>query len=448
LAALHSVGTAATLAAAGMYLHRRDFVTVETKTVLAKFSQQVAMPAFFFSRIVDCPQNSSSEKCPNVIDHIGDAWILLLWPGYVVGWGLLIGYIATYLARTPSYQRWSVIVATAFANSSGLPVTLLAVVQSNFPHDKGQGSTIDPTIFLSIYLILYQVLQWGIGSWLLTADHDMCPRMVDSATHSIQQRPAIELVKQPTLSDLLESGNSASSPDGEEEEEERLLSSLSSRLSLTSTESSSANRDSKSANVDAFQEQDRPCLGTAWKVVSKVCQPPVMGALFGVCVAAIKPLRGLFVDLKDRDNDAIFEFFFDAVYTIGRAAIPVNMAVLGVNLSMAAQSKRKDLVGPRTIASVVIGKMIVMPIIGISTTLLLQKYPWNMPQSIHSSFYMVMMIVCITPTANNVAVMTDLSGSGMTEDIAKIVGWEYAVSPIILPLTVMLVVHVATMQRG
>ena len=60
--------------------------------------------------------------------------------------------------------------------------------------------------------------------------------------------------------------------------------------------------------------------------------------------------------------------------------MPLNMSILGVNLSMTAQSKdtSKSIPG-RAVAAVVIGKMVVMPLIGILTVVLLKNYAWNIP---------------------------------------------------------------------
>lgn len=64
--------------------------------------------------------------------------------------------------------------------------------------------------------------------------------------------------------------------------------------------------------------------------------------------------------------------------------------------------------------------------------------------AIDASFYLVAMIVFITPTANNVMVMVELSGSGTREGIAQVIAWEYAVAPIVLSMTMTAVVGVAS----
>lgn len=63
------------------------------------------------------------------------------------------------------------LVACGFSNSSGLPITLLSALHAHFSATSDIGR-IDPTFFLSVYLLLYPVLQWGIGGWLLAPPDD------------------------------------------------------------------------------------------------------------------------------------------------------------------------------------------------------------------------------------------------------------------------------------
>ena len=210
-AALRAVGTASTMAFAGFYLHRRNFVTPSGKKMLALLSQQVTIPAFLFAKIIYCPSGSGeggessggSSLDPSTIDsgmpeivcpsgklaatiriicscvscsrgvccsclifigsvasRIGDLWMLLLWPGFVVLSGLLTGYIAAWVSKTPTSQITCCMAACAFPNSTGLPITLLSVIHKQMR--KGtELSRVDPTAFLSVYLLFYPVLQWG-----------------------------------------------------------------------------------------------------------------------------------------------------------------------------------------------------------------------------------------------------------------------------------------------
>lgn len=146
-AAVHSVGTAATMTAAGtdqilvvfsfvppadsyvshiacsmhtgVYLHRRGMITPETKTGMARYTQQIAIPSLFFTIAIDCPQDHSSSECPNIMDHLRDAWVLLVWPIYVLLVGCLVGYLIIQIVQPPAWQRNCVLASTAFANAMG-----------------------------------------------------------------------------------------------------------------------------------------------------------------------------------------------------------------------------------------------------------------------------------------------------------------------------------------
>ena len=69
---------------------------------------------------------------------------------------------------------------------------------------------------------------------------------------------------------------------------------------------------------------------------------------------------------------------------IGQAAIPINMCILGINLSITSQIKpsMNTLVSTKTVVAVVIGKMIVMPLIGILSATILKNYIWHIPDGV------------------------------------------------------------------
>ena len=169
VASLRSIGTAITMALTGYYLHRADFIGTEGKRTLAVLSQQVTIPLFLFSKIICCNQDRSDQPCPDVTKSLADVWMLLFWPIYVVGVGLLVGVLVAKTTRAPKHHIRSILAACAFGNSNSLPITLLNVVHSNFPSTSDLGR-IDPTLFLSIFLLSYPILQWGLGGYLLAPD--------------------------------------------------------------------------------------------------------------------------------------------------------------------------------------------------------------------------------------------------------------------------------------
>lgn len=191
LASLRAVGTASTMAGAGFYLHRRGFVTPSGKKMMALLSQQVTIPAFLFAKIIYCPSGGGSGEggaetdpsanggapeivCPSVANRIPDLWMLLLWPAWVVLCGLFTGYAAARVTRTPKVQISSCLAACAFGNSTGLPITLLSVIHKQFKSQPTELGRIDPTAFLSVYLLLYPVLQWGELQICLSSSVILC----------------------------------------------------------------------------------------------------------------------------------------------------------------------------------------------------------------------------------------------------------------------------------
>lgn len=389
VAALRSVGTAGTLAFFGFYLHRRGLISAEGTNAFATMSQQVTIPALFFSKIIYCPQDFSHEKCPNITESLGDIWVLLFWPIVVVGTGIVVGELAARWSNTPHWQRRTVIAACAFPNCTGLPITLLTVIHNNFPSTSKLGN-VDPNLFLSVFLLLYPVLQWGFGGWLLApgvdddSDKTGIHHVLNVPSKEMQEDTAARMIKELSLTDLFEARRAGIVSETE------TTTLVKRAISIGSEHTAMANP----ANDVA------PITETIAHVLPKAMQPPVVGALLGIFIASFPTLRGLFVDLDTRSSNAPFQWLFDGIHSVGAAAVPINMAILGFNLSMTYQGKKADdsigsNISRSTIVAIVVGKMIVMPIFGILSALILKKF-MHIPDDIDEAFYLALMIVTIT----------------------------------------------------
>ena len=413
LASIRSIGTAVTLASVGVYLHRRGFVLGEGKRTLALISQQVTFPLFLFTKIIHCNQDWSDEPCPDVAKSLNDVWMLLFWPLFVVGAGLAVGVAVTRICQTPKAQIRSVLAACGFANSTGLPITLLTVVHANFPKTSDLGR-IDPTLFLSVYLLLYPVLQWGIGGWLLAPQEDDEDNEQDETEISIPPTSPLQTHRRITSGSLRESLRQnvlnnreadeyylrhrhglSSTDEGlyisevnlaalwQNENNDNLIESPNNTSTFSlpeqTTTSPTANSTlpsayqstpsdgplqvasintlesnnslpplperqsllrAQSSKTVASQYQEESVWKTIQNILNRCFQPPVIGAITGI-ICAVTPVRGLFVDLVDRDADAPLEWIFDGLYAVGQAAVPINMMILGANLS-ASQMKKED----------------------------------------------------------------------------------------------------------
>ena len=518
---------------------------------------QVTIPAFLFAKIIYCPPDNSDGSnndiimqpqgaivCPSVANRLSDTWMLLIWPFYVVFCGLCTGYIAAKVSKTPQIQIRSCLAACAFGNSTGLVITLLSVIHTQFNKATELGR-IDSTAFLSVYLLLYPVLQWGVGGWLLAPEEKNCDTVPlnkdftenrptegtpfianDNANNSNtlhrrkSRRISHILNKEPNiLSPAMYAGQEEfggiSQPNGHfvvaKNEQtngwhtagyvyppsSNALETMVKELSFVDlgkfrgsdenipyliTQTRSLNEDGGPLMIDAserasptsldstnnimpnvlsqqelaaVQETDiLPLTETLHRISKKVFQPPVIGALLGLFIASFPTLRGMFENIwgNNGQSDAPLHFWFDGIKKLGEAAVPINMMILGINLSSTFQKKEpkntdefdKKMLPNRTMMAIVAGKMIVMPLLGIMSTLILERYFISIPDEIDATCYLVMMIVFITPTANNVMVMVELSGSSSKEGIARVIGWQYAVSPIVLSLVLSVVVSLAS----
>ena len=523
LAAVHSVGTAITMTAAGVYLHRRKMITTATKTGMARYTQQIAIPALFFSKIVDCPQNFSQQQCPNILDHLNDAWVLLVWPFYVLGVGLIVGKLVIHLVKPPKWQHNCVLAATAFANAMGMPITLLDVIGHNFQPPGNVNHNLDPSMFQSIYVILNPVLQWGLGGWLLSHDeededddddglHKLQPTynssykkdhpgyyadegrrfpslnrynlsgisLEDAGFNSVRgwESQQISSLRRNLYSiPSLEDAGSYSAVEEALVADERtglIIQTTTTETAAGTTTTTNSETDDELDNDDGYGQytetplndlqqsphsskksrfsriKDSQVCKILTKIASKAMQPPAMGAMAGFVVASYTPLRGLFVDLNHRADNAPLEWIFDGILTLANSAIPVNMCVVGVNLSIAASSSSQQQSGnsvdTKTIVAVVAGKMLIMPLIGIVTVYVLKTWFWDIPEQIQFQFYLVLLMNFITPTANVVMVIAELgSGTAAKNVMASLIGCQYLVAPFLLSLTVMMVVWMAVL---
>jgi hypothetical protein len=136
-------------------------------------------------------------------------------------------------------------------------------------------------------------------------------------------------------------------------------------------------------------DQYATAINTLGKIVSRCLQPPVIGALMGLLVVSIPPLRGVLVDTVTRKSNAPLQFVFDGLLTLGQAAIPINMVILGAsllpkgkkipesaNVVHAGDLARKSLVG------IVVGKMVIMPIIGVLSCSILRMFTPSIPEGL------------------------------------------------------------------
>lgn len=375
-----------------------------------------------------------------------------------------------------------IIAAVGLGNSSGMALTLLTVLYTNFPSDTPLGAQ-NPTIYLSIYQLLYPILQWGIGGWLLSQQSKGSnTEESDPEAHGNGQEQQLSAS---TATETRRSSVVASLRHNVLNDRASLISSRARSMLLSADEciciSEVEEDDHSQASTAAadesnsLAENNNPSEASSiWQSIKNVLKqaitPPAIGSIIGIFVAAIPAIRGIFVDMNTRTGNAPLEWVFNGWVQIANIAVPMNMIVLGVNMSMSAtkllqrkQKKSDDIVesveikndeekeepsfSKWTVMGIIVGKLILVPAFGIAFTWLLKSYAFSsLPRNILEPMCLVMMVVCITPTANCVGVMTELTGSTKAkEQMTNVIVLQNALAPIIVSLTMTVAVGVASM---
>lgn len=459
IASLSAVGTAAALASTGVYLHQQKFVpTPQSKQMLSRYSQHIGLPCLFFTKMLTKKDAINNEAAFPGMENSAPATanqtlLLLLWPVYVVSCGLLVGYALARVAGLPTPQRTALMVATAFANSTGLPTTLLSMLTINVMGGGGGSDVVvDPTIYLSVYLVLYPVLQWSIGGTLLGLGDD--DATADNENKNVNDDNNRILLRKSSSIGSLKCHDDDDEVTSDDEQMIFLTSNDHINANSHDHDLAAVDKEAQVANGKTLSSSHCQMLShKGWNqlhafvstAMRGIRQPPVVGALSGWLMASIPPLKVMW-------TQGSLKWMGQAVATVGQSAIPINMAVLGVNLSMTFGEKPTSTHNDKThpgketnrnlLLSVVAGKLIIMPVIGLTTVRSILFFS----EGLDASIALVMVLVFCTPTANNVMVMTDLSHSldaGIKQGMARMLASQYVVAPVLLSLWVMLALRIS-----
>jgi predicted permease len=132
--------------------------------------------------------------------------------------------------------------------------------------------------------------------------------------------------------------------------------------------------------------------------------PPIVGALLGLALGVIPPLRALFVA-----DGAALRVLMDAAEVVGDGVIPCALIVLGANLAdTPAGSAALPL---RTYLGVACGRLLIMPALGCLYVFLLRHFG-VLPRD--PMLVLVLLLEAAVPSATNLMVMSQVHGRSET----------------------------------
>merc|ERR1712136_692834 len=495
---LRAVGTIVVMAGGGAYLKYKGVMTPQVSKGLSEISMSLTIPCLLFTTAIHCEQNETTQPCPFLGESLRYGWPMFFLPILYVGCGLVVGSVVSRLSNADASFRFTAIAAVTFGNSTGLPITLLSVVYSTAPASS-PISNMDPLLFLSVYLVMYPVLQWSVGAWLLTPrpQPDVTPRapvaLHRSDSSFAEEKLAVLFTPEKPIYTLMPAGWEAvgdapaqqstgsqswtARGPSQETDSETHIAGPRTWHSLTAAPPNGTEIALTGCAVV------RDTLSTALSVHTKLAQIPSEAEIFGgsSCipdtdgnsrenllnaqsplsppevlrppVAAVTrvPRRKKLITAFQRIFPppvlgalfglifALFGWLYAGLYKIGMAAVPMNMLILGNSI---AKKPSRGVISPAVAISVAFAKMVVMPTIGLFVGYTLKAFQ-VVPGPTGPSFYLVAMIVTATPTANNVMVMAELAGENK-QGLAMCIFLQYFVSPLFLTTWLSVYVIVAT----
>jgi predicted permease len=198
--------------------------------------------------------------------------------------------------------------------------------------------------------------------------------------------------------------------------------------------------------MEAAQSARAPKTRLTQKVkqlMAAVLVPPVIAVFSGFFIGIIPALRSLLVDTRDFDNDRPLEFIFNAVVAFGKAAVPMNMMVLGA--SLASMPNFASIEWPVTLA-VTACKLVLHPAMGFAVVYGLDSMGFiaAITGNQRPSFIVVACLMCATPTANNVQVMAEVSGGAECKRaLSAMIFVMYCLAPFVLTFWIVVAISMA-----
>jgi len=149
----------------------------------------------------------------------------------------------------------------------------------------------------------------------------------------------------------------------------------------------------------------------------QLLSPPVVSVLVGIALGLVPPFRALLIE-----EGAPLRVFLDAANVLGSAAIPCGLLVLGANLG--DQRGTTSAIRRRDIATVCVGRCLLLPALGIPLVLALFRLG-VIPDNPMCLF--VLLIEAGVPPATNLAVMCQIHNRNEAA-MSKLIVWSYIIA--------------------
>jgi len=184
------------------------------------------------------------------------------------------------------------------------------------------------------------------------------------------------------------------------------------------------------------------------ELVKAAFAPPVIAVIVAVCMGLVPPVRGIFIDTWDSTGDAPLQWFYNAIHTMGGAAVPVNMLVLGSTL---ANIPSCGSIHWRSVLCVTFSKLVLHPAAGFAVMYLFCASGMikSVGFSMRAEFVLAACLFTATPAANNLAVLAEQkSGPEAKRVLSTVVFIMYCFAPLTLTAWITVFMTLAQAQES
>ena len=174
--------------------------------------------------------------------------------------------------------------------------------------------------------------------------------------------------------------------------------------------------------------------GKSWREISwrMIINPPLLASFTGLLLAIVPWLNNLIVQ-----PEAPLRILIDTGQLISHGVFPCALLILGANL--AEKLPAGETVPWNAYAALVLGRLVIMPVIGYAFTLLAWRQGW-IPDD--PMFVLVLMVEASVPPANNLMIMCQMHKRGEAA-IARLLLCAYCLAIPSLTVAVMIFLKAA-----
>jgi len=169
-----------------------------------------------------------------------------------------------------------------------------------------------------------------------------------------------------------------------------------------------------------------------WKMtwLQEVMTPPTIATFIGILIGSVKALKHLFYRENATSGEPPLEIVRAAIKSLGDAAIPCMMLVLGANLTRGPPKESK--ISKTVVISVVTFRLLVSACLGLTMFGLWKAGAFSVPDA---AFGFVMLLLWAMPSAINLQTLSNMTGYGVNE-LSVMLFWQYITCIVILPFVI------------